>query len=455
MTWSRKAISGLVVSSLAAFVGCGADPSPNDNHEPRVGSEAFASCPATSPRAGRLDDTFGENGMARVSFGADDDGGYFGLDVAGDRILAAGWGAGGLGGVRFRLTRFTPSGRLDPTFGTNGTAGTGFASSTADAAYAVAVGHQSDGGIVAMGHRDKFHGESANIALVRFEPDGSIGGSGFGTDGKSLIDLGGEESVTDGLVLPDDKILVVGGRGSREILIARATRTGALDTTFAAPKGYVTVPVGVSAHAQSVALDASGRILVAGTADLDQGGTIMVVLRLTADGVLDPSFGGDGVIEAGRDTSRERAVSVAPSADGTMVVAGDTGGDDPAFVVRRFLADGSPDLSFGSEGRAEGPRHAGNMRAEDMVVLPGGGILVVGNSPEIETIVEPVLVRYTCDGKVDTTFGVHGILRVYLGESGVLHTVRRDADDRVLLGGADVGMSPGPGTYGVVVRMWM
>jgi len=450
MTWSRKAISGLVVSSLAAFAGCGADPSPENNESP-LGSESFASCQATSLRAGRLDDTFGVNGMARVSFGADDDGGYFGLDVQGDRILAAGWGAGGLGGVRFRLARLTLSGRLDPTFGANGTAGAGFASSTGDAAYAVAVGHQSDGGIVAIGFREPFRGASANIALVRFLPNGSIGGAGFGTDGKSLIDLGGEESVADGLVLPDDKILVVGKRGA-ELLVARATSTGALDTTFAAPRGYLTVPLGISAEARSVALDTSGRILVAGTADLSQK-TSIVVIRVTADGVLDPSFGHEGVVVTGADTSNERAVSIAPSPDGAIVVAGDTGpGGTKEFVVRRLLANGSPDLSFGSQGRAAWLRGAGDMQAEDMVVLPGGGILVAGNAAEG---VSPVLVRYTCDGKVDTTFGVHGILRVYLGEDGVLHTVRLHAGDRVLLGGADVGMSPGPGTYGVVVRMWM
>ena len=41
------------------------------------------------------------------------------------------------------------------------------------------------------------------------------------------------------------------------------------------------------------------------------------------------------------------------------------------------------------------------------------------------------------------------------GEFGVPHTVRVISGDQVLLGGADVGMSPGPGTYGVVARMWM
>lgn len=451
MRLSRSAISGLVVSSLATLAGCGADPAPTERNETTlVGSDVERSCPTPSIYAGRLDDTFGVNGTARVSFGADDDGGYFGLDIAGDRILAAGWGAGGLGGVRFRVARLTTSGRLDPTFGEQGTASAGFAPSTADDARAVAVGHQSDGGIVAMGYRDKFREESANIALVRFQPDGSIGGAGFGTDGKALIDLGGEEFVADGLVLPDDKILVVGWRGN-EMLVARATRTGALDTTFAAPKGYVTVPVGVSAQAKSVVLDASGRILVAGSADLGQRSS-MVVLRLTADGVLDPSFGGNGVVEPSRDTISERAVSVALSPEGAIVVAGDTGPSNPEFVVHRLLADGSPDPTFGSAGRAGAPHYGSTMQAEDMVVLPGGGVLVVGNAPEG---MAPILVRYTCDGRVDTSFGVHGILRLYLGEAGVLHTVRLHPGNRILLGGADVGMSPGPGTYGVVVRMWM
>ncbi len=121
-------------------------------------------------------------------------------------------------------------------------------------------------------------------------------------------------------------------------------------------------------------------------------------------------------------------------------------------MVRRFLADGAPDVAFGSGGLATTSRYyLGDAQAESMVVLPGGGVLVVGNSGEGQTL----LVRYTCDGAIDTSFGVHGALRIYLGEHGSLHTVRRLSNDRVLLGGADAGGTPGTGTYGVVVRMWM
>ena len=61
--------------------------------------------PAPSARAGLLDASFGMNGMARISFVPDDAGGFFGLDVVGDAIIAAGWGMGGLGAMIFGLRR--------------------------------------------------------------------------------------------------------------------------------------------------------------------------------------------------------------------------------------------------------------------------------------------------------------------------------------------------------------
>ena len=449
---SHGALLALLVSTAFSASGYAADALPVDPSDSAlaVRSEADATCRATSARAGQLDTTFGANGMARVRFGADDDGGYFGLDVAGGRIVAAGWGAGGLGAIRFRLARLTASGKLDPSFGAGGRVATGWAPSTADAAYAVAVDHQRDGGIIAMGWRDTFRSEPANIALARYAPDGSLDAAGFGVGGKSLIDLGGAEEITDGLVLPDDAIVMV-GRSDDKLLITRASPKGTLDSSFARGAGYLAVKVGQSAVARAVTVDANGRLLVVGSADMG-GQHDPVVLRLTAEGALDRSFGADGRVVVSEPRSDERAVSVALSPDGRMVVASDVGSAGGRELrVRRFLADGSPDVAFGTRGVAESAVASGNMQAEDMIVLPGGGILVVGNSGEGQ----PRLVRYTCNGALDAAFGVRGVLRVDLGENGVLHTLRRYSNNQILLGGADVGATPGPGTYGVVVRMWM
>lgn len=162
------------------------------------------------------------------------------------------------------------------------------------------------------------------------------------------------------------------------------------------------------------------------------------------------------MVTAGAPTLDERAVAIAPVRGGRVVVAGDAGHEGARdFQVRRFLADGSPDVSFGAQGVASGATTAGDDAAEDMVVLSGGGILVAGNTVLHVGEYQPILARYTCGGGMDRAFGTGGVLPVNLGEYGVLHAVRVSAPDQVLLGGGDVGETPGPGTYGEVARMWM
>ncbi|XXY44780.1 hypothetical protein WME91_32735 [Sorangium sp. So ce269] len=410
--------------------------------------------PDVGAMAGQLDASFGGagTGMARVRFGADDDGGFFDLDVAGDEIIAGGWGQGGLGGVRFRVARLTGSGAADPGFGDGGMVTTSWAASTGDYAYLAAVSRRRAGGIVAIGWRDRFGGASADVALARYAEDGSLDPS-FGDGGKRLLDLGGDEVIRGGLVAHDDRIVAVGQRDGR-LLIARAAADGALDTSFGSPRGYRTVALGPASIAEAVAIDhRRGRLVVVGSAERD-GQRDMVVVRLQPSGALDGSFGDRGVIVVGDPGIDERAVAVALSPDGGVVVAGDAGPEGARdFQVRRFLADGSPDPAFGEAGVAAWPTTGGDDQAEDMALLPGGAVLVAGNGGEGAAM--PLLARYACDGALDAGFGDGGVLPVDFGEFGVLHTVRAISGDQVLLGGADVGMSPGPGTYGVVARMWM
>ncbi|AUX38885.1 uncharacterized protein SOCE26_002660 [Sorangium cellulosum] len=428
----------------------GADPA-------RGGGSCGCAGDEPGPLAGELDPSFGEagTGIARVRFGADDDGGFFDLDIVGDRIIAAGWGAGGLGAIRFRLSRLTGSGAPDATFGDNGMVATSWFNSTAALAYLAAVGHQRDGGVVAIGWHDRFRDASADVALARYVEDGSLD-AGFGDGGRSLLDLGGDEEIRGGLVAPDDSIVAVGQRDGR-LLIARATADGALDTSFASPRGYRTVSLGTSSVAEAVALDRFGRLVVAGS--VERGGQRdMLVIRLRRDGALDRSFGRGGAIVAGDPGLDERAVALALSPDGGLVVAGDAGPEGARdFQVRRFHPDGAPDLEFGDEGVAAWPTTGGDDVAADMALLPGGAVLVAGNGGERGEggTTTPLLARYTCDGALDPAFGEGGVLPVDLGEFGQLHTVEVVSGDQVLLGGGDVGMSPGPGTYGVVARMWM
>jgi hypothetical protein len=144
------------------------------------------------------------------------------------------------------------------------------------------------------------------------------------------------------------------------------------------------------------------------------------------------------------------------------VVAGDAGPAGTSefarargFQVRCFLDDGTPDTAFGSGGVVSSVTTEHDDEAEAMVVLPNGSILVGGNGQLDPNTNKPMLVRYTRDGALDAGFGEGGVLTLDLGEDGVLHAIADYSQLQVIVVGGDVGMSPGPGTYGVVARMWM
>jgi uncharacterized delta-60 repeat protein len=421
-----------------------------DDLEPRTGAVTGA---IITGRPGALDETFGAaaSGLARVKFGSDDGGGFFDIDVIGDKIIPVGQGQGGLGGVVSVITRLTSDGSVDSTFAGGTPLRTSFGDSSRSSANTYAIGHQLDGRLIVMG----WHEESAasDIALARYGVNGSTSDSLFGNNGESLVDLGGVEEVWDGLVLANNKILVAGQRDG-QLMVARTASDGYLDKSFAAPDGYLTWSLDEPSSARAIAVDSRDRIVVAGESG-PAGERDVVVARYLPDGQPDAEFGAGGRVIIESPGADERAVAVAVLPDDRIVVAGDSNENDNVdFQVRRLLADGSLDASFGAGGAATLPVTGGNDAARDMVVLPDGRILVVGNTSGGATP-GPVLARYTRDGTLDPHFGAGGVSPLYVGDYGSVHCVALYGRHKVLIGGGDEGGSPGPGTYGVVARLWM
>ncbi len=405
-------------------------------------------------KPGDPDDTFGAalTGLAAVSFGSDDAGGFNDIAVVGGQILVIGTGFGGLGGSKFAITRLTEAGALDPAFAGGTMVRTGWAQSTSDYPHGMAIGRQIDGRIIGIGWREQGAAYPPDIALVRHGIDGAAGDPLFGVSGKSLINLGGDEIVNDGLVLPNDRILVAGSR-SGQIMVAVSDSSGYLETSFASPDGYRTVAVGATSAAHAVTVDGQGRILFAGEASPD-GQTDMVLVRLLSNGELDTAFGQGGHVLAGANGPGERAAALAVLPDGRILVAGDSGENgDVDFQIRCFLENGAPDPAFGVNGAVTQPITGGDDVAEDMIVLPDGKILVIGNT--VGGGSGPVLARYTRTGELDAHFGVGGVLPLFVGDSGSIHAVAAYPGHKVVIAGGNAGGTPGPGTFGVVVRMWM
>src|SRR6185436_681768 len=122
---------------------------------------------------------------------------------------------------------------------------------------------------------------------------------------------------------PDGKLLVTGSArsgGQDDFALARYNVDGSLDTTFGSGGEVTTDFAAASNAAYSAALQADGKIVVAGMTDHNAN---FAIARYNADGSLDASFGTGGRIttDLGKDFS-ETADSVKIQADGKIVVAG-------------------------------------------------------------------------------------------------------------------------------------
>jgi uncharacterized delta-60 repeat protein len=408
-------------------------------------------------RPGAPDETFGDNqtGLAKLGIGGDN-GGFFDLEVVGEQIVAAGWDVPSIGGTTFAVTRLTSSGSMDPTFAGGSVVKTLFGSSMGSVSRAFAVGHELDGRIVAMGWHQDGASSSANpgdIALERYQSDGSTYDIYFNGYGKGLVNLGGTEEVADGLILPNNRILVAGQRDGN-LMVARADADGYLDNSFAPPNGYLTLSLGQPSSAQAIVVDSQSRILVAGNTGPGGQGDL-VVARYLQDGQPDVTFGVGGQRVIQGPSADERVAAAAVLADGRILVAGDSNANGNLdFQVRRLLADGSSDPSFGTDGVATLSITGSDDSAEDMIVLSDGRILVVGNAKD-GAMRGPLLARYTRNGKLDPHFGTGGVLSLFVGDYGSIHCAAVYPGHKVVIGGGDEGGSPGPGTFGVVARLWM
>src|SRR5215467_6126923 len=198
------------------------------------------------------------------------------------------------------------AGDLDTTFGNRGRVLSNFGDGQGSNDFASAIALQPDGKIVTAGYR--FFGntaDGADMLIARYNSDGTLDSS-FGSGGKVTTDFGLTEVARGVVIQPDGKILVAGDTYALfpvfgEFALARYTSNGSLDTSFGRG-GMVTSFFGdEGCSANSVALQADGKIVVAGEKTItfifgDEGSDLdFAVARYNTDGSLDSTFGSGGV----------------------------------------------------------------------------------------------------------------------------------------------------------------
>jgi len=235
----------------------------------------------------------------------------------------------------------------------------------------------------------------------------------YGISGKVSTFFGGNAGAKDSVLQPDGKLVVVGDTFSNlpgsSFLVARYLTNGNLDLSFG-ENGSATVLSGDHCKAQSVALQADGKIVVAGTelpAANGSGSSNMMIARFDPDGSLDVTFDTDGVkVIALNDSQSLSAVLI--QADGKIIAGGgftiqsNWNQNTPGLI--RLNTDGSLDTSFGVNGFVYTP---GIYRGEitDMQFTADGNIVAVGRTFITNRY---LILKYDGNGQLINSFGSNG-----------------------------------------------
>ena len=388
--------------------------------------------------SGQLDSSFGSGGKQTVDFGSTYDYGYgVAVDSAGRVLLGGDSNQGTPTGYDFAVTRLTPSGALDTTFGSGGKQTVDFGN-TYDRVYGVAV--DSADRVLLGGHSNQGTPTGYDFAVARLTTSGALDTS-FSSDGKQTVDFGNTYDRACGVAVDGANHVLLGGYSSQgsptynDFAVARLTSTGVLDSAFGS-SGKRTIDFGnTSDIGYGVAVDASGRVLVGGYSDQPTTRRDFAVARLTTLGTLDTDFNGNGKVitdicvesgDYGRDV-------IAYQDDGKLVVVGTTYNGS---VVVRYNADGTLDTTFGSDGKVVIADLGG---AHSVAVDDADRILVAGSSAG-----DFAVVRLTESGSLDTAFGDAGKQTIdFGGTPDQAFSVAVDNAGRVMVGGHSVQSGTG------------
>ena len=344
-------------------------------------------------------------------------------------------------------------GDLDPTFDGDGKVTTHIRFT--DEVRGVAI--QADGKIVAAGHTIcepcAVPVQPHDFALARYNRDGSLDTT-FDGDGKVTTDFDvGEDQAFAVAIQADGKIIAAGsanGPSSFDFAVARYNADGSLDPTFDIDGKVTTDFAGGNDQGRGVAIQADGKIVVAGVAvsaaclpcdgpASDNFG----LARYNPDGSLDPTFGFVGRQVTDFVGGPDEARAVAIQADGKIVAAG-VAICDPCvlpvipvphdFGLVRYNTDGSLDSTFDGDGRVT-TDFEDDDEAWGVALQPDGKIVAAGSAAHSSGARLFALARYATNGSLDTAFEGDGKLTTQFSEDDGARAVAIQRDGKIVAAG--------------------
>jgi len=296
---------------------------------------------------GTRDNSFGTNGLVFAAPSLFEDLSFNDFAISTDgKFLVTGtrFAEGGDGGQSsLVIYRYTSNGTLDAAFGTNGvitTPVTGVSSR---------IVLQPDGKFVVAGAIFRRNSFIREVAVLRYNSNGTLDTT-FGTDGKTNTLLGFSlfNSVREILVQTDGKLLVAGFAS-----VLRYNPNGTLDNSFGA-NGIVQTDIdNQSNRVGGMALQPDGKIVVSGPnfAVRPFSRLFSSIVRYNVNGTLDNTFGTGGIVRITDPpdpfSQAGIAFALAIQQNGKILTAGERNGN---FAISRYNPNGIIDPSFGTNG---------------------------------------------------------------------------------------------------------
>ncbi len=365
---------------------------------------------------GDLDPTFGNNGLLSLTIG-DSGSAASAIVRQGDgKLVFAGYGTIAENGNDFVVVRTSADGTPDSSFGADGIASVDFAGHED---FASSIVQQTDGKLVLAGTAENTSGVQ-DIAVARFNADGSLDAS-FGSGGKTTLDIDGSHDFASSLILQaGGKLVIAGGAivndGYYQFVVARFNSNGTLDASFGTG-GTVLIAFGsgdgIHSWARGLAQLPDGRLVAVGRVDQENGSDVGIA-RVTANGLPDSSFDGDGLLTVDIGGNFDAAFALAVYPDNAIVVAGSThsaDGSSSRALLLRVNEDGSLDNSFAAGVMPDIGLYS--------IVVQSDGKLVATGSGTTSGIEDLILARFNSDGAIDTTYGVDGVATADFGDRNI------------------------------------
>jgi uncharacterized delta-60 repeat protein len=290
---------------------------------------------------GTLDQAFGNGGSIVFNFGDQAaEGNAVVLQPDGKIVIVGVSGAGAYSELNdFVLARFTSSGIPDGSFGSGGKIKTHFAGQYNTGSRAASAVLQPDGKLVVAGAY-KNERTPHEFALARYNANGSLDVT-FGSGGKVTTSFGVDAFGSSVVLQPDGRIVVTGyfdaGRRNHDFALARYDKQGALDPSFGNNGKVITDLFGGSDDiANALLLQADGKLVAAGRTG-QYPNFKFGLARYNSNGSFDQSFGNGGKMLTDFGGFSSQAYSCAMQADGKILLAGYTINSTIDFALARYL----------------------------------------------------------------------------------------------------------------------